>query len=112
MLQMFGLSWLVAPGEAEAQCGQLDTAGLTEGTITDDSDIWYVEFFSKTELVQHFGLTRDKLVCVALMTGSDYTEGWRPWGQSLVWRSLQSSLLRVSSQAVVQQGQGGRWERK
>ena len=34
-----------------------------------------MEFFSNTELVQHFGLTRDKLVCVALMTGSDYTEG-------------------------------------
>ena len=40
MLQMFGLSWLVAPGEAEAQCAQLDTAGLTEGTITDYSNIW------------------------------------------------------------------------
>jgi len=91
MLQMFGLPWLVAPGEAEAQCAQLDTAGLTEGTITDDSDIWlfggtkvyknffdqekYVEFFSHTELIQHFGLTREKLVCLALMTGSDYTEG-------------------------------------
>ena len=40
LLQMFGLSWLVAPGEAEAQCAQLDTAGITEGTITDDSYIW------------------------------------------------------------------------
>lgn len=91
MLQMFGLPWVVAPGEAEAQCAQLDTAGLTEGTITDDSDIWlfggtrvyknffdqekYVEFFSHTDLVQHFGLTREKLICLALMTGSDYTEG-------------------------------------
>ena len=37
---MFCLSWLVAPGEAEAQCAQLDTAGLTEGTITDYSNIW------------------------------------------------------------------------
>jgi DNA excision repair protein ERCC-5 len=72
---MFCLSWLVAPGEAEAQCAQLDTAGLKEGTITDDSDIWlfggtkvyknffdqekYVEFFRNTELVQH-------LACAAL----------------------------------------------
>ena len=77
LLQMFGLPWLVAPGEAEAQCAQLDQAGLTEGTITDDSDIWlfggtrvyrnffnqekYVEFFSAPELLTHFGLTRDKL---------------------------------------------------
>ena len=34
-----------------------------------------MEFFSHTELVQHFGLTREKLICLALMTGSDYTEG-------------------------------------
>ena len=34
-----------------------------------------MEFFSNTKLVQYFGLIRDKLVCVALMTGSDYTEG-------------------------------------
>ena len=77
LLQMFGLPWLVAPGEAEAQCAQLDQAGLTEGTITEDSDIWlfggtrvyknffnqekYVEYFTATEVVAHFGLTRDKL---------------------------------------------------
>ena len=68
---------MVAPGEAEAQCAFLDSAGLTEGTITDDSDIWlfggsrvyknffdqekYVEFFNGTEIVTHFGLNRDKL---------------------------------------------------
>ena len=49
----------------------------TQGTITDDSDIWlfggsrvyknffnqekYVEYYNGAELVSHFGLTRDKL---------------------------------------------------
>merc|ERR1719394_1092573 len=91
LLQLFGLPWIVAPGEAEAQCAYLDHQGLTQGTITDDSDIWifggsrvyknffdqekYVEFFNGNELITHFGLTRDKLVCLALLTGSDYTEG-------------------------------------
>ena len=60
MLQMFG------PGEAEYQCDQLDTSGLTEGIITDDSDIFdqekYVEYYSNTDLVQHFGLTRNTQV--------------------------------------------------
>ena len=77
LLQLFGLPWVVAPGEAEAQCAFLDSEGLTQGTITDDSDIWlfggsrvyknffdqdkYVEFFNGTEIVAHFGLNRDKL---------------------------------------------------
>ena len=69
MLQMFCLSWLVAPGEAEAQCAQLDTAGLTEGTITDDSDIWlfggtkvYKNFFDQEKYVELFSNT----ACAAL----------------------------------------------
>ena len=37
---MFGLPWIVAPAEAEAQCAFLDAHGLSDGTITDDSDIW------------------------------------------------------------------------
>jgi hypothetical protein len=40
LLQLFGLPWLMAPTEAEAQCAFLDMAGLTQGTIRDDSDIW------------------------------------------------------------------------
>lgn len=31
---------MLAPTEAEAQCAFLDSIDLTDGTITDDSDIW------------------------------------------------------------------------
>ena len=62
---------MVSPVEAEAQCAYLDISGQTDGTITDDSDIWlfggcrmyknffnqnkHVEFFSYDRIVNHFG---------------------------------------------------------
>lgn len=47
--------------EAEAQCAFLDKVNLTDGTITDDSDIWlfggktvYKNFFNQSKHVMEF----------------------------------------------------------
>jgi len=47
--------------EAEAQCAALDRADQTNGTITDDSDVWlfggrhvYRNFFSQNKYVEHY----------------------------------------------------------
>jgi len=77
--------------EAEAQCAFLDAIDLTDGTITDDSDIWlfggrtvYKNFFNQSKYVMefkeenvkhHFKLTREQMVLLALLVGSDYTVG-------------------------------------
>ncbi|KAA0202148.1 hypothetical protein HAZT_HAZT009805 [Hyalella azteca] len=91
LLQLFGLPYIVAPMEAEAQCAFLDDVKLTNGTITDDSDAFlfgskhvYKNFFNQSQHVElykldnirtQFGLDREKLITLALLTGSDYTMG-------------------------------------
>lgn len=61
LLRLFGVPFLVAPMEAEAQCAALDRDDHTHGTITDDSDVWlfggrhvYKNFFSQNKYVEYF----------------------------------------------------------
>lgn len=61
LLKLFGVPYIVAPMEAEAQCAYLNEIKLTDGTITDDSDIWlfggqtvYKNFFSQKKNVLEF----------------------------------------------------------
>jgi len=91
LLQLFGIPFVVAPGEAEAQCATLETLGLVEGVITDDSDVFlfgaqnvyrhffeskrYCERYRSDEIQNKLGIDRRKLIHMALLLGSDYTEG-------------------------------------
>nr|CAH7741902.1 unnamed protein product [Callosobruchus chinensis] len=91
LLELLGVPYIVAPMEAEAQCAFLDAIELTDGTITDDSDIWlfggktvYKNFFNQSKYVMefraenikhHFKLTREQMILLALLVGSDYTIG-------------------------------------
>ncbi|XP_060119733.1 DNA excision repair protein ERCC-5-like [Heteronotia binoei] len=91
LLRLFGIPYIEAPMEAEAQCAVLDLTDQTSGTITDDSDIWlfgarhvYKNFFSQKKYVEYYqyvdfqnqlGLDRNKLINLAYLLGSDYTEG-------------------------------------
>ncbi|KAK3530169.1 hypothetical protein QTP86_017736, partial [Hemibagrus guttatus] len=91
LLRLFGVPFVVAPMEAEAQCAALERTDQTHGTITDDSDIWlfggrhvYKNLFNNNKYVEHYqfldiqnqlGLDRTKLINLAYLLGSDYTEG-------------------------------------
>lgn len=91
MLRLFGIPYITAPMEAEAQCAALVQLGLVEGIITDDSDVFLfgglrvfknmfnqsktVECFLLSDLARELGLERNKLVQLAYLLGSDYTEG-------------------------------------
>ncbi|KAF8575156.1 PIN domain-like protein [Ramaria rubella] len=91
MLRLFGIPYITAPMEAEAQCATLVSLGLVEGVITDDSDVFLfggmrvfknmfnqsktVECFLLNDLARELGLERDKLIRLAYLLGSDYVEG-------------------------------------
>lgn len=91
LLGLFGLPYITAPMEAEAQCAELVRLGLVDGIVTDDSDCFlfggtriyknmfnqakFVECYLTSDLEKEFDLTRDKLISVAQLLGSDYTEG-------------------------------------
>ncbi|XP_071404766.1 DNA excision repair protein ERCC-5 [Pithys albifrons albifrons] len=91
LLRLFGIPYIEAPMEAEAQCAILDLTDQTSGTITDDSDVWlfgarhvyknffsqnkYVEYYQYIDLQNELGLDRSKLINLAYLLGSDYTEG-------------------------------------
>lgn len=91
LLQMFGLPYIIAPMEAEAQCAYMELENLVDGVVTDDSDVLlfgarsvyknifddrkYVETYFMKDIETELGLTRDKLIRMAMLLGSDYTEG-------------------------------------
>jgi DNA excision repair protein ERCC-5 len=91
LLSLFGLPYVTAPMEAEAQCAELVHLGLVDGIVTDDSDTFlfggtrvyknmfnaakFVECYLANDLVSEFSLTREKLIAIAQLLGSDYTTG-------------------------------------
>ncbi|KAB5549790.1 hypothetical protein GE09DRAFT_1127775 [Coniochaeta sp. 2T2.1] len=91
LLQLFGIPYITAPMEAEAQCAELVSLGLVDGIVTDDSDTFlfggtrvYKNMFNGNKLVECYlaadmekelSLSRHELISLALLLGSDYTEG-------------------------------------
>jgi DNA excision repair protein ERCC-5 len=91
LLTLFGLPYVTAPMEAEAQCAELVSLGLVDGIVTDDSDTFlfggtrvyknmfnaakFVECYLANDFNSEFFLTRDKLIAIAQLLGSDYTTG-------------------------------------
>ena len=99
LLRRFGIPYITAPMEAEAQCAELLKMGLVDGIITDDSDCFlfggdkiyknmfnqkqYVECYFAKEVENKLGLTQENLIELALLLGSDYTEGIKGIGPVL-----------------------------
>ncbi|OBA19308.1 PIN domain-like protein [Metschnikowia bicuspidata var. bicuspidata NRRL YB-4993] len=104
LLKRFGIPYITAPMEAEAQCAELYQLGLVDGIVTDDSDCFlfggsriyrnmfnqkqYVECYIAEDIEHKVGLDQQKLIELALLLGSDYTEGVKGIGPVLAMEIL------------------------
>ncbi|KAI9290413.1 hypothetical protein K502DRAFT_298348, partial [Neoconidiobolus thromboides FSU 785] len=91
LLTLFGIPYIEAPSEAEAQCAELSKLGLVDGIVTEDSDVFlfggtpvYKNMFNNTnsllrydlnKIEKHINLNRDDFIQLAYLLGSDYTIG-------------------------------------
>lgn len=97
LLSRFGIPFITAPMEAEAQCAELFGLKLVDGIVTDDSDCFlfggsiiyknmfneknFVECYQLEDIAMDMGLTRKQMIDLALMLGSDYTSGLKGVGK-------------------------------
>ena len=92
LLRAFGLPYVTAPSEAEAQCAALSALELVDGVISDDSDTLVfgasqvfravfgadggtVQMYKGGEGRDEVGFSREQLICLAMLLGCDYTVG-------------------------------------
>ncbi|WKY00203.1 hypothetical protein Q1695_014785 [Nippostrongylus brasiliensis] len=96
LLNSMGVPVVMGSSDGEAQCAQLEQAGLVDGCITSDFDfflyggrnLYKVDFKSGGREVETFAnlfsmdkfestqyLTRNRLVALALLLGCDYLQG-------------------------------------
>ncbi|EPZ31147.1 XPG-I domain-containing protein [Rozella allomycis CSF55] len=98
LLQLFGVPYLIAPMEAEAQCAFLEMNSLVDGIVTDDNDVF---LFGGENILRHFfsnsnsellnykmssirektGWSRNELIDLALLLGGDYCNGLKGIGK-------------------------------
>ncbi|XP_042882677.1 uncharacterized protein LOC122259799 [Penaeus japonicus] len=109
LLDMLGVPWVQAKGEAEATCAALNYYNMVEGVISQDSDVFLyggqtvfrnftanqskatVEKFSMDLLEEHLKLTRGGLILLALLLGCDYFQA----GVQGVGKDTAVRLLKV-----------------
>ncbi|KAJ4362811.1 DNA repair protein rad2, partial [Neurospora sp. IMI 360204] len=85
LLRFFGIPYITAPMEAEAQCAELVRLGLVDGIVTDDSDTFlfggtrvyknmfngnkFVECYLSSDIERDLSLSRDQLIALAQLLG-------------------------------------------
>ena len=111
LLDLFGIPYITSPGEADSQCGALCELGHADAVATEDSDVLLFgakqvirglasrskgwgepTMVSLDKIKSTLGFSKRHLVSLAMLVGSDYTEGLRHVGMN----TAQQLLLALS----------------
>ncbi|KAL1456335.1 hypothetical protein WDU94_001074 [Cyamophila willieti] len=109
LLSAMGLKCIQGDGEAEAFCALLNQAGLVDGVVTQDSDVFLyggvkvyrhfntssagggsVDTYEMSQIHTKLGLGRNKLIALSLLCGCDYNKGVNGVGKESALKFFQS----------------------
>uniref|UniRef100_H3D401 Flap endonuclease GEN homolog 1 n=1 Tax=Tetraodon nigroviridis TaxID=99883 RepID=H3D401_TETNG len=117
MLDILGVPWVTAAGEAEAMCAYLDSQGLVDGCITNDGDVFLygaqtvyrsfnmntkdplVDCYKTSRVQTELHLSRENLVGLAVLLGCDYI----PKGIQGVGKEQALKLIRMLKEQTLLQ---------
>jgi len=106
MLDLMGIPYIQAAGEAEDMCAQLSKHGFTDGCLTNDGDfllyggqVVYRDFgidpkdphvfvYTMENIKQRTGLTVKDMIGLALVCGCDYSDGVTGVGRTTINKFL------------------------
>ncbi|KAF0991009.1 hypothetical protein HZS_4732 [Henneguya salminicola] len=113
LISLFGMAFIVAPGEAEAQCAALQNLGLCDLISSEDSDSFlfgaeklirglfslssnkslclhsaHVELYDMKNVSLILGLNRELLICMAMISGCDYDDGLNGMGIKTAYKLI------------------------
>ncbi|XP_010273127.1 PREDICTED: flap endonuclease GEN-like 2 [Nelumbo nucifera] len=117
-----GIPCLDGLEEAEAQCALLDAESLCDGCFSTDSDIFlfgartvyrdiclgeggYVVCYEMVDIERKLGFGRNSLITLALLLGSDYSQGVHGFGRETACQIVKSVgddsvLQRIASEGL------------
>jgi flap endonuclease-1 len=102
LLEVMGIPYIVAPGEADSQCAILAKNGLVDGVLTEDMDIMtfgapkiYRNLasynkanleISMSDVLKELDLTYEQFVELCILFGCDYCERFKDIKQDTIFR--------------------------